>query len=162
MEPFNPFTKRNPVADFEIGTNKSCSLEVKSYCNGPLRGGRTYHVKIRAFTDDDKFSDTGFKGMATDQDNAWLILALAIPLSLLLIFLVCFAYFRWNVTNNDSFCNKRPKPIPHEPTSLSESIVDTTWVLNFFSSRNAFCILGKWRFLYKPLTEESIERFTGR
>jgi cadherin 5 type 2 (VE-cadherin) len=126
VEPYNPFSKRNQVAEFEIGSNKSCPLEIKGYCNGPLRSGRNYHIKIRAFTDDDKFSDTGFKIMSTDQDNSWLIVALAVPFSLFLVFIVCFLYLRRNCRRKDPFCNKRPKPIQHEPTSLSESIVDTT------------------------------------
>lgn len=56
MDPYNPF-KNYTVEDFTIGS-ESCDSRKSGYCNGPLKSGSTYRVKIRAFTDVDKFSDT--------------------------------------------------------------------------------------------------------
>ncbi|XP_048512259.1 tyrosine-protein phosphatase 10D isoform X3 [Athalia rosae] len=57
MEPYNPF-KNGAVEDFTIGGEK-CDLKV-GYCNGPLKSGSTYKVKVRAFTAPDKFTDTSY------------------------------------------------------------------------------------------------------
>lgn len=56
IEPYYPF-KNGSVEDFEIGT-ENCEISRKVYCNGPLKPGTTYHVKVRAFTAPDKFTDT--------------------------------------------------------------------------------------------------------
>lgn len=58
MEPYHPFKNRT-VEDFTIGA-ESCDIRQVGYCNGPLKSGSTYRVKIRAFTAPDKFTDTSY------------------------------------------------------------------------------------------------------
>jgi protein tyrosine phosphatase len=56
------------------------------YCNGPLRAGRSYLVKVRAFTSPSKYTDTTFSlPMATDPDSGAMLLALLLPLSVFLL-----------------------------------------------------------------------------
>ena len=57
MEPYYPF-KNGSVEDFTIGT-ENCDNK-PGYCNGPLKSGSTYRVKVRAFTAPDKFTDTSY------------------------------------------------------------------------------------------------------
>lgn len=39
-------------AIFDIGVDDSCDInDVKIYCNGPLRPGTDYRMKLRVFTD---------------------------------------------------------------------------------------------------------------
>lgn len=122
VEPFNPFLETQ-VTDFEIGTNRSCTPK-KVYCNGPLKAGRMYYVKIRAYTDDDKFSDTVYSPMSTDHDNTWLILTLIIPLLLIIIFVACLLYVR---RRRGAFGKRTKKGGSHDDTaSLPESIIDPT------------------------------------
>ena len=58
MEPYYPF-KNSSIEDFTIGT-ESCDLQRATYCNGPLKPGSTYRVKVPAFTAPDKFTDTAY------------------------------------------------------------------------------------------------------
>lgn len=57
MEPYYPF-KNGTVEDFIIG-KENCENK-SGYCNGPLKSGSTYRVKVRAFTAPDKFTDTSY------------------------------------------------------------------------------------------------------
>lgn len=57
MEPYYPF-KNGSVEDFTIGS-ENCDNKI-GYCNGPLKSGSTYKVKVRAFTAPDKFTDTSY------------------------------------------------------------------------------------------------------
>lgn len=57
MDPYYPF-KNGSVEDFTIGT-EDCNNKI-GYCNGPLKSGSTYRVKVRAFTASDKFTDTSY------------------------------------------------------------------------------------------------------
>lgn len=57
MEPYYPF-KNTSIVDFTIGT-ENCEGKL-GYCNGPLKSGSTYRVKVRAFTAPDKFTDTHY------------------------------------------------------------------------------------------------------
>lgn len=58
IEPYYPF-KNSSVEDFTIGT-ENCEHKQIGYCNGPLKAGTTYKVKVRAFSASDKFTDTSF------------------------------------------------------------------------------------------------------
>lgn len=58
IEPYYPF-KNSSIEDFTIGA-ENCDNRQKGYCNGPLKSGTTYKVKVRAFTAADKFTDTAF------------------------------------------------------------------------------------------------------
>ena len=57
MEPYYPF-KNGSIEDFTIGV-ENCDNKI-GYCNGPLKSGSTYRVKVRAFTAPDKFTDTSY------------------------------------------------------------------------------------------------------
>lgn len=60
VEPYYPFKNSSVnVEDFIIGS-ENCDNRQKGYCNGPLKSGTTYRVKIRAFTAPDKFTDTAY------------------------------------------------------------------------------------------------------
>lgn len=67
MEPYYPFVN-NSVEDFTIGA-ESCDIRQVGYCNGPLKSGSTYRVKIRAFTAADKFTDTSYSFPITTGNN---------------------------------------------------------------------------------------------
>lgn len=58
MDPYHPF-KNSTVEDFTIGMESNCETKA-GYCNGPLKSGSTYRVKVRAFTALDKFTDTSY------------------------------------------------------------------------------------------------------
>jgi receptor-type tyrosine-protein phosphatase beta len=60
FDPYYPFKNSSVnVEDFIIGAD-NCDNRQKGYCNGPLKSGTTYRVKIRAFTAPDKFTDTAY------------------------------------------------------------------------------------------------------
>lgn len=68
IEPYYPF-QNSTVEDFIVGT-ESCDVRHIGYCNGPLKSGSTYRVKIRAFTAPDKFTDTSYSfPMQTGKSN---------------------------------------------------------------------------------------------
>lgn len=58
IEPYYPF-KNSSIEDFTIGA-ENCESRQSGYCNGPLKSGTTYRVKVRAFTALDKFTDTAY------------------------------------------------------------------------------------------------------
>lgn len=58
IEPYYPF-KNSSIEDFTIGV-ENCENRLTGYCNGPLKSGTTYRVKVRAFTAADKFTDTAY------------------------------------------------------------------------------------------------------
>ncbi|KAG7207331.1 hypothetical protein KM043_008998 [Ampulex compressa] len=82
MEPYYPF-KNGSVEDFTIGS-ENCDNKI-GYCNGPLKSGSTYRVKVRAFTAADKFTDTSYSfPIQTDKDNTAIIVGVTVPIVLLL------------------------------------------------------------------------------
>lgn len=58
IERYYPF-KNSSIEDFTIGV-ENCENRLTGYCNGPLKPGTTFRVKIRAFTAPDKFTDTEY------------------------------------------------------------------------------------------------------
>lgn len=60
---YYPFNKSS-VEDFSIGIEEDCDTRA-DYCNGPLKPGTTYKVKIRAYTERTKFADTHFSHSIT-------------------------------------------------------------------------------------------------
>ncbi|KAL0839964.1 hypothetical protein ABMA28_016572 [Loxostege sticticalis] len=71
-EPYYPFHS-SEVEEFTIGSER-CEGGGRAYCNGPLKPGTKYFVKLRAFTAPDKFTDTNYAVLHTDVDNtAWII-----------------------------------------------------------------------------------------
>lgn len=57
-EPYFPF-HNGAVEEFTIGSER-CEPSGRAYCNGPLRPGAAYYVKLRAYTARDKFTDTAY------------------------------------------------------------------------------------------------------
>ena len=55
-EPYYPFNNKS-LEDFVIGTEKKCQIKL-GFCNGKLKPGTTFRVKIRAYTSNDMFKDT--------------------------------------------------------------------------------------------------------
>lgn len=56
-DPYYPFNNTD-VEEYVIGT-QNC-VGKKGYCNGPLKPGASYKVKVRAFTAPDRFTDTSY------------------------------------------------------------------------------------------------------
>lgn len=62
-EPYYPFHS-SEVEEFTIGSER-CEGGGRAYCNGPLKPGTKYFVKLRAFTAPDKFTDTNYAVLHT-------------------------------------------------------------------------------------------------
>ncbi|PNF39380.1 hypothetical protein B7P43_G13658 [Cryptotermes secundus] len=121
MEPYYPF-KNSSVEDFTIGS-ESCEGHHSGYCNGPLKSGSTYRVKVRAFTAPDKFTDTHYSfPIQTDQDNTPIVLGVTIPLVLLaMIFIVVI------VVRKRRFSSRRATEARgNDNLSLPDSIIETS------------------------------------
>ncbi|XKL64252.1 hypothetical protein PGB90_004338 [Kerria lacca] len=116
MEPYYPF-KNSTVEDFTIG--EGICEGVKGYCNGPLKSGTTYRVKIRAFTAPDKFTDTYYSfPIQTDRDNTPLMIGISIPLILIMILFSVF----YALKKKRSF--KKATDSRNDSLSLPESIME--------------------------------------
>lgn len=119
MEPYYPF-KNSTVEDFTIG-EENCE-GVKGYCNGPLKSGTTYRVKIRAFTAPDKFTDTYYSfPIQTDRDNTPLLVGISIPV--ILIFILCAVFF---LLKKKRSLIKKATESRNDSLSLPESIMETS------------------------------------
>lgn len=117
MEPYQPF-RNTTVEDFTIG-EENCE-GVKGYCNGPLKSGTTYRVKIRAFTAPDKFTDTYYSfPIQTDRDNTPLLVGVSVPL--VLIGVVCAVCF---VLKKKRALIKKATESRNDSMSLPESIIE--------------------------------------
>ncbi|XP_049865569.1 tyrosine-protein phosphatase 10D isoform X2 [Pectinophora gossypiella] len=80
-EPYYPF-HASAVEEFTIGSER-CEDNGRTYCNGPLKPGAKYYVKLRAFTAPDKFTDTAYTVVYTEVDNtAWIIGGCAVAAAL--------------------------------------------------------------------------------
>ncbi|KAK3875168.1 hypothetical protein Pcinc_019949, partial [Petrolisthes cinctipes] len=92
-EPYYPFNFSS-VEDFIVGNDKNCVRRI-GYCNGDLKPGTTYRVKIRAYTARDKFADTYFSHPITTEFKSGNVgLAVAIPVLLLLLVVVVVVIMR--------------------------------------------------------------------
>jgi len=76
VEPYYPFKNSSVnVEDFTIGSETCDKNRQKGYCNGPLKSGTTYRVKIRAFSAPDKFTDTAYSfPIQTGKLNKYLLI----------------------------------------------------------------------------------------
>lgn len=98
IEPYYPFNG-TIIEDFVIGSQDCDShpdlISKSRYCNGPLKPGTLYKVKIRAFTRSDKYADTTYSfSVLTDPDNTALIVGVTLPLSLLALLAVIIIYLK--------------------------------------------------------------------
>uniref|UniRef100_A0A8D8UCD9 protein-tyrosine-phosphatase n=1 Tax=Cacopsylla melanoneura TaxID=428564 RepID=A0A8D8UCD9_9HEMI len=82
---FNPkqiFTD-SPVVEYTIGEEK-CPNGVL-YCNGPLKSGTSYRVKLRAFTTPTMFTDTSYSECIDTTNNSSLFIVLCLVLVIVFI-----------------------------------------------------------------------------
>ncbi|KAK8376280.1 hypothetical protein O3P69_008762 [Scylla paramamosain] len=92
-EPYYPFHNKS-VEDYTIGIEKDCEVKI-GYCNGRLKPGTTYKVRIRAYTANDKFADTAYSSsITTDFEGSNVGLAVAIPVLLLALVVVVILVMR--------------------------------------------------------------------
>lgn len=121
MEPYYPFTN-STVEDLTIG-EENCEGKASGYCNGPLKSGTTYRVKIRAFTTPDKFTDTYYSfPIQTDQDNTALVVAGTIAFSLLMVVLFTLVLLRRKRAAARRTTDNRAS----DNMSLPDSIIETS------------------------------------
>lgn len=96
IDPYYPFNS-SLVEDFVVGSGDcfdSRSNE-KYYCNGPLKPGTSYKIKIRAFTAHDKFTDTFYsQPITTDADNTAIFVGIFLPLTLLTLLAVTMIFMK--------------------------------------------------------------------
>ncbi|XP_043267238.1 tyrosine-protein phosphatase 10D isoform X2 [Venturia canescens] len=120
MEPYYPF-KNGSVEDFTIGS-ENCDNKI-GYCNGPLKSGSTYRVKVRAFTAPDKFTDTSYSfPIQTDKDNTAIIVGVTVPLVLLLTLLGIGLLIR----RRRSQGRKTTETRATDNLSLPDSVIETS------------------------------------
>lgn len=95
VRPYYPFNN-SLVEDFVVGA-EMCQPD-KDYCNGPLKPGASYLVKVRAFTAHDKFTDTMFSSpIQTDLDRSStsaVIAGVAVPIVLIVIVIAVIVVLR--------------------------------------------------------------------
>ncbi|XP_069691312.1 tyrosine-protein phosphatase 10D isoform X2 [Periplaneta americana] len=121
MEPYYPFTN-STVEDFTIGI-ESCEGHHTGYCNGPLKSGSTYRVKVRAFTAPDKFTDTSYSfPIQTDQDNTPIVVGVTVPLVLLVLLLILVLIIR----RRRFASRKATETRGNDNLSLPDSIIETS------------------------------------
>ncbi|XP_059474266.1 tyrosine-protein phosphatase 10D [Neocloeon triangulifer] len=120
MEPSKLF-QNSTVEDFTIGSDANCGGRA-GYCNGPLKSGTTYSVKIRAFTFADKFTDTFYSfPIQTDNDNTAWIVGFTVPVVLLAVLLV----FVMAVRRRKNVCNNL-EARHNDAMSLPDSVMETS------------------------------------
>lgn len=120
MDPYYPF-KNGSVEDFTIG-GENCDNK-NGYCNGPLKSGSTYKVKVRAFTAPDKFTDTSYSfPIQTDKDNTAIIVGVTVPIVLLLTLLGIGLLVR----RRRSQGRKTTETRTTDNLSLPDSVIDTS------------------------------------
>ncbi|XP_076754004.1 protein tyrosine phosphatase 10D isoform X5 [Xylocopa sonorina] len=125
MEPYYPF-KNGSVEDFTIG-GENCDNKI-GYCNGPLKSGSTYRVKVRAFTAPDKFTDTSYSFpiqtglLLADKDNTAIIVGVTVPIVLLLTLLGIGLLVR----RRRSQGRKTSETRPTDSLSLPDSVIETS------------------------------------
>ncbi|KAJ9582190.1 hypothetical protein L9F63_003477, partial [Diploptera punctata] len=107
---------------FTIGS-QSCEGHHLGYCNGALKSGSTYRVKVRAFTAPDKFTDTQYSfPIQTDTDNTPIVVGITVPLVLLLVILILVLVIR-----KRRFSSRKTKETRgNDNLSLPDSIIETS------------------------------------
>ncbi|XP_052863483.1 tyrosine-protein phosphatase 10D [Anopheles cruzii] len=128
IEPYYPF-KNSSVEDFTIGT-ENCDAKKTGYCNGALKSGTTYYVKVRAFTAPDKFTDTAWSYpirtaalLSVDaQDNTSLIVSITVPLLLILMLVGVVLFIRRRRHTGRKTAEQRT----NDNMSLPDSTIETS------------------------------------
>ncbi|KAK7873176.1 hypothetical protein R5R35_006394 [Gryllus longicercus] len=121
MEPYFPFVNAT-VEDFIVGRD-SCDVRSLGYCNGPLKPGTTYRVKVRAFTAPDKFTDTAYSfPIQTDADNTHIILGVGVPVVIVLLLAITIFILKRRRTVGRRAAETRG----NDSLSLPDSIIETS------------------------------------
>ncbi|XP_025830814.1 tyrosine-protein phosphatase 10D-like [Agrilus planipennis] len=137
MEPYYPF-QNSTVEDFTIGA-ESCDIRKVGYCNGPLKSGSTYRVKIRAFTAPDKFTDTSYSfPIQTDQDNTPIILGVIIPIILIALLFITVILIR----KRRSAGRKATEARVNDNMSLPDSVIVTSRPIRVENFSNHYRIMS--------------------
>ncbi|XP_071056638.1 tyrosine-protein phosphatase 10D isoform X2 [Onthophagus taurus] len=137
IEPYYPF-HNSSVEDFTIGS-ESCDIRQQVYCNGPLKSGATYRVKIRAFTAPDKFTDTSYSfPIRTDQDNTPIILGIVIPIILIALLFITIIIIR----RRRSAGRKATESHPNDSMSLPDSIIETNRPIRIENFSNHYRVMS--------------------
>jgi len=123
---YNPFTNRSRE-DFTIGTEECKHIRRK--CNGKLKPGTVYKIKIRAYSATDKFSETPWsQPISTDPDNTAILVGITVPIILLILIVIAF------VVNRKMHCASCAKSgvvrggrgPPADLVSLPDSVIETS------------------------------------
>lgn len=135
MTPFYSQFNGTIIEDFTIGSD-DCDVDAipaDKYCNGPLRPGRLYKFKIRAFTTGEKFTDTVFSyTIATDPDNTALIFGITFPAILLVVIGIIYFVLRhkrmgpFSKPFRKDGLNSNGLRTDHETLSIAESEIMTS------------------------------------
>ncbi|XP_018572478.1 tyrosine-protein phosphatase 10D [Anoplophora glabripennis] len=137
MDPYYPFFNSS-VEDFTIGGD-SCDIRQVGYCNGPLKSGSIYRVKIRAFTAPDKFTDTSYSfPIQTDQDNTPIILGVIIPVILIAILFITVIFIR----RRRSAGRKATEARNNDNISLPDSVIETSRPVRIENFSNHYRIMS--------------------
>ncbi|XP_050304199.1 tyrosine-protein phosphatase 10D isoform X2 [Anthonomus grandis grandis] len=138
MEPYYPFFNSS-IEDFTIGAD-TCDIRQVGYCNGPLKSGSIYRVKIRAFTAPDKFTDTSYSfPIQTDQDNTPIILGVVIPIVLIcLLFVTIIVIRRRRSAGRKGMVESRN----NDSTSLNDSVIETSRPVRIENFANHYRIMS--------------------
>ncbi|XP_017783937.1 PREDICTED: tyrosine-protein phosphatase 10D [Nicrophorus vespilloides] len=135
MEPYYPF-QNSSVEDFTIGAD-SCDVRHTGYCNGPLKSGSTYKVKVRAFTAPDKFTDTSYSfPLQTDQNNTPIILGIVIPLVLILPIVIVVLVRRKRAQGRNATESRT------DNMSLPDSVIETSRPIHIENFANHYRIMS--------------------
>ncbi|XP_034247190.1 tyrosine-protein phosphatase 10D isoform X1 [Thrips palmi] len=121
MDPYYPF-KNSSVEDFTIGS-MNCDKTRPGYCNGPLKSGSTYRIKLRAFTAPDKFTDTFYSfPIQTDQDNTPIFIGVGVPAALIVLLLITILLLRRRRSAHRKATDSRN----NDNMSLPDSVIVTS------------------------------------
>lgn len=124
MDPYYPFVNAT-VEDFTIGDDVCDERVAKVYCNGPLRTGTTYRVKIRAFTTADKFTDTYYSfPITTDRDSTVWVIFIGILFVLTAILCVGFLMVKRRTSIKKAIAHHRRSN--NDSLSIPDSIMATS------------------------------------
>lgn len=122
---FYPFNNSS-VVDFKIG-DKNCDKET-GYCNGPLKPGSRYRVKIRAYTTRDKHSETNWSDqIETDPDNTTVLIGIIIPI-VIIILVVLIVLIARRMRYGPASCLKKRSPDMRggDNISIPDSVMETS------------------------------------
>ncbi|XP_042885464.1 tyrosine-protein phosphatase 10D-like [Penaeus japonicus] len=142
-ETYYPFFNSS-VEDFDIGVEEDCETRV-GYCNGPLKPGATYRVKIRAYTAANKFADTHFsQPITTDSASANLGILIPIPIVfVVLVVVVAIAIRQRRACKStrkapDQLSNIHPMPDSIRETSRPVNLQDFVAYFRFMSADSEY------------------------